>query len=187
MILKTKESKAIKIVSINRSMEVLNWYAIYTMPRAEKKVFQRMITKEIDVYLPLVTTMRKWSDRTKKVSVPLISSFVFVKTQEKNLNKLYDIQGVCGILKHLRKPAIIKDSEIENLKILLNESEKGLVLSEVEFEEGEEVVVTKGPFKGLEATCVLVKDKYRLIVGISAIGNWVEINIPISLVEKKSN
>lgn len=162
-----------------------NWYAIYTMPRAEKKVFERMINAEINVYLPLITTIRKWSDRKKKVTVPLISSFVFVRTQEKNLNKLYDIQGVCGVLKHLKKPAVIKESEIENLKILLSESEEYLVFNEIAFIEGEEVVVTKGPFKGLQAICILVKGKHRIIVGISAIGNWMEINIPISFVEKK--
>lgn len=170
---------------MSKTEEISNWYAIYTMPKAEKKVFERMDKLGINVYLPLISTMRKWSDRKKKVMIPLISSFVFVKTEEKNLIKLYDVQGVCGILKYLKKPAIIKENEIENLKILLNESEDCLVFNEIAFIEGEEVVVIKGPFKGLEATCILVKGKYRIIVGISAIGNWIEVNIPISFVQKK--
>ena len=170
---------------MSKTEEISNWYAIYTMPKAEKKVFERMDKLGINVYLPLISTMRKWSDRKKKVTVPLISSFVFVKEEEKNLIKLYDVQGVCGILKYLKKPAIIKENEIENLKILLNESEDCLVFNEIAFMEGEEVVVTKGPFKGLEAICILLKGKHRIIVGISAIGNWIEVNIPISFVQKK--
>ena len=53
-----------------------NWYAIYTMPRAEKKVYERLVDIGVTSYLPLVTTIRIWSDRKKKVTSPLISSYV---------------------------------------------------------------------------------------------------------------
>ena len=68
-----------------------DWYAIYTMPRSEKKVYNRIIESGIEAYLPLLTTVRIWSDRKKKVSLPLIPSFVFIKnlTMFKLYNKLY--------------------------------------------------------------------------------------------------
>ena len=52
--------------------------AVYTRPRAEKKVNGRLEEKGYTTYLPLKKTKRQWSDRVKIVELPLISSYVFV-------------------------------------------------------------------------------------------------------------
>ena len=56
---------------------VFSWYAVYTAARAEKKVKERLDQIGIENYLPLRTEYRVWSDRKKKVSVPLISGYIF--------------------------------------------------------------------------------------------------------------
>src|ERR1035437_2288373 len=96
------------------------WYAVYTKPRAEKKVFERLSAQGFEAYLPMQTRMREWSDRKKKVQTPLISSYVFVNTKKENLFTTLQIQGTARILKYLGKPAIIREYEIKNLRILLN-------------------------------------------------------------------
>lgn len=162
-----------------------NWFAVYTMPRAEKKVFDRINEFGVEAYLPLTTSIRIWSDRKKKVTSPLISSYVFVKIEETKLNELLKIQGVMGILKHLRKPAKIRDVEIENLKILLNDSENIALLDEdLVFEKGDKVRVIKGPFKGLIGDCYDVKGKHRIIAAISTVNHFFEVNVPMSFLEK---
>ena len=45
----------------------INWYAIYTNSRAEKKVHQNLLLEGYSSFLPLKTTLRQWSDRKKKV------------------------------------------------------------------------------------------------------------------------
>ena len=60
-----------------------NWYAIYTRAKAEKKVYEQLERSGYEVYLPLTTTIKQWSDRKKKIKTPLISSYVFIKTEEK--------------------------------------------------------------------------------------------------------
>ena len=84
-------------------MANINWYALYTMPRAEKKVYSRLEEAGYTVYLPLTTSFRVWSDRKKKITVPLISSYVFIYLEEDQLKNIFIIQGVCGILKYLNK------------------------------------------------------------------------------------
>jgi len=59
------------------------WYALYTRPRAEKLVFQRLIEEGIETFLPLQKTYRMWSDRKKLIEKPLLSSYVFVMTNKK--------------------------------------------------------------------------------------------------------
>ena len=163
-----------------------NWYAIYTMPRAEKKVYERLQENGITSYLPLITTIRIWSDRRKKVTSPLISSYVFVKMEESKLSSLYQIQGVTGILKHLKKPAIIRENEIDNLKILLSDSDNFSILDidNPIFEKGETVRVIKGPFQGLIAQFYENKGKHRVVVSIDSITTGFEVNVPSSFLEK---
>jgi hypothetical protein len=76
-----------------------------------------------DSFLPLITEMRQWSDRNKKVKTPLIKSYVFVKVKKKELAPIYAIPGVVAVLKHLGEPAIVTDVEINNLKIITNRSD----------------------------------------------------------------
>ncbi|MBT6356477.1 MAG: antitermination protein NusG, partial [Chloroflexi bacterium] len=42
------------------------WYAIYVKSRHEKVIFSELRKKGIESSLPLMTTIRQWSDRRKK-------------------------------------------------------------------------------------------------------------------------
>ena len=105
-------------MELTKSETEQNWYAVFTKPRAEKKVVERLEEGDIEVFLPLVKTLRQWSDRKKYVQLPLIPSYVFVRMNEKDLNKVLPYPGTVAVLKHLGKPAKVKQSEIDNLKIL---------------------------------------------------------------------
>ena len=173
-----------------KSSELKNqnyWYAVYTKPRAEKKVYQRMLDHGIDAFLPLVKTVRQWSDRKKTVQVPLISSYVFVNMPEQDLNKTLPIHGTVNVLKHLGKPAKVRDIEIENLKILSGTSDN------IEFEncarliEGDIVQVDKGPFTGLIATCEKKYGNHRVVVKIDSLQSCVVVNVPLSYLRKIEN
>jgi transcription antitermination factor NusG len=90
-------------------------------------------------------------------------------------------------LKYLKKPAIIRESEIENLKILLSDSDNFYILDNPIFEIGETVRVIKGPFQGLIAQLYENKGKHRVIVKIDSITTGFEVNVPASFLEKYNN
>lgn len=160
-----------------------NWYALRTNPRAEKKVAERLTQAGFHVYLPLVTTLKIWSDRKKKVQTPLIPSFVFVKTTPTELFNTLSIPGTASVLRYLGKPAIVRNEEIENLKILMNDAEQVAPCNGINIQQGEEVEVIRGPFVGLTAHAVQVQGKYRIIVNIAALGAAFNVNIPLSFVQ----
>src|SRR6185369_12090566 len=54
------------------------WFAIQTRSRHEKKVADELTGRGVEVFLPLIKQMRKWSDRTKKVDFPLFAGYAFV-------------------------------------------------------------------------------------------------------------
>ena len=163
-----------------------NWYAIYTKPRTEKKVYERMLLKGYNAYLPLVTSIREWSDRKKKVVTPLISGYVFVNMNKDNLFETMNIQGTLGVLRYLGKPAVVREEEIANLKILLNDTENFCELKSVSFEKGEQVEVVNGLFKGLKGYSVNILGKHRIVVEVEAIGSRLAVNVPLDFVKKIS-
>ena len=162
-----------------------NWYALRSKSRAEKKVVERLVESGFEAYLPLVTTLKVWSDRKKKVQTPLIPSFVFIRTDKEQLFEALDTQGVAGVLRFLNQPAIIRNEEIDNMKILLNDMEQVETVEVSAIRKGEEVEVVRGPFAGLLAQAIEIKGKYRVVVNIAALGAAFSINIPMSFVEKR--
>jgi len=164
-----------------------NWYAIRTHSRAEKKVYERLNDLGYETFLPLVTSIKQWSDRKKKVTEPLIKSFVFVKTSNDKFSEILALSGVVNILKYLGKPAIVRDVEIDNLKIIVGNSEKIKIISPINLLEGEIIEVIKGPFKGLFATYINKAGKYRVIVKVEALQSFMEVNLPLNSIKKVAN
>ena len=139
------------------------WFAIYTRPKNEKKVVAGLEKIGIEVYCPMVKQVKQWSDRKKKVEVPLINSYVFVNIEESDRNIVFEIPGVVRYLFWLGKPAVIQEQEIEVLRASL----KG-ILSTVEVNEiqpGDNLTISNGPFQGKEGVVSQVeKNNIRLVL-----------------------
>lgn len=99
---------------------VFSWYAVYTAARAEKKVKERLDQIGIENYLPLRTEYRVWSDRKKKVSVPLISGYIFVHIKEETFVPVLTTPGVVTFLKEKGKAVAIPAEQIERLRFVEN-------------------------------------------------------------------
>jgi transcription antitermination factor NusG len=99
-----------------------SWHVIYTKPRAEKKVEERLNNIGIKAYCPVKQEIKQWSDRKKKILVPVLPSMVLVNIDEKERNKVFDIPGVVRYMFWLGKHAVVKEDEIDSLKNLLNQN-----------------------------------------------------------------
>lgn len=141
----------------------MNWYALYTKPKNEKKVADQLTQSGIQVYCPMVTQIKQWSDRKKKVETPLIPSYVFVNIEEKNRNDVFEVHGVVRYLFWLGKPAIVRNEEILALQEGLKETVSAVEITD--YKTGESIIITEGPFKGKEGTVKEVKkNKLQLVL-----------------------
>tara|TARA_B100001287_G_scaffold14511_1_gene10927 strand:+ start:71 stop:595 length:525 start_codon:yes stop_codon:yes gene_type:complete len=160
------------------------WYVIKTMSRAEKKTAERLDSMGFIIYLPLQTTIKQWSDRKKKIEVPLIPGVLFVNCDESTLNGIYDIQGVHSILRLSGKFAIVREEEIHNLQVLLKDR---IEIAEEDFEtilEGELVEIIGGPLQGIIATSIEHQRNYKIIIQFESIGRQFVVHVPRSQVRK---
>jgi transcription antitermination factor NusG len=143
-------------LSSKDSLDVQKWFVIKTNSRAEKKVKERLQKLGFEVFLPLQTSLKQWSDRKKKVFLPLISSTLFIHSTESDLRLIYATPGFHSVLHYQSKPAIVRDFEINNLRIILQPEIENQFEETTSIETGDLVEVIKGPFQGLIATSIEV-------------------------------
>ncbi|MGA9637280.1 UpxY family transcription antiterminator [Flavobacterium sp.] len=156
----------------------MNWYVVYTKPKWEKKVVEQLVKLGIECYCPLVIKMRQWSDRKKKVEVPLFNSYVFVQLEESDRNLVFQSAGAVRYLFWLGKPAIVRDDEISTIKKWL-EKPNNIDISILPYKIGDKIKVESGPFLGQEAVvkelnkthCMLVLESLGCVLKMDLVAN----------------
>lgn len=143
------------------------WFALYTESRQEKKVTKRLVQLGVEVYCPLIIQERQWSDRKKKVEVPLLSSYVFVKLEEHERELVFQVSGIVRYLYWLGKPAIVKDSEIEVMKNWLQD--KYVSFEVIGIQPGSDYEIPSGPFIGHKGKVEKV-DKNQIVLILKELG-----------------
>jgi transcription antitermination factor NusG len=139
------------------------WYAVYTKPRWEKKVAELLSRQKIENYCPLNTVIRKWSDRKKKISEPLFTSYVFVRVMEQQHIQVKKTDGIVNLVYWLSKPAVIKDREIEAIREFLNEY-KNVRLEKTQVNVNDMVRILRGPLTQYEGNVMSVKSNTVKVV-----------------------
>jgi len=158
------------------------WYAVYTRPRFEKQVAQRLGEQGIEAYLPLIKTMRQWSDRKKMVEIPLFSSYVFVQIDRRDYDIVLQTQGVVKYISFEGKAATIPPEQINNLKIIVNSDEK-IETTWKPHQKGDKVMVNAGSLKGLKGELISDGERKKVLIRIDSIDQNLTVEIHSSLIE----
>jgi transcription antitermination factor NusG len=143
-----------------------NWYVLQTKPRNEKVVLSQIEQKNIEVYVPFTEKIRIWSDRKKKIQVPLFSGYVFIHANEEE--RVRAVSNTIGAIRYIffqSRPAVVSDREIELIKNSLLEPEK-ISIEETKIRKGDPILVTHGLFKGMKGYVNEFRGNYKLTVNI---------------------
>lgn len=141
----------------------MNWYVVYTNPKSERKVAERLNEIGIVAYCPLIEKIRQWSDRNKKILVPLFNSYVFVQVTDKDRNRIFEIAGAVRYLFWLGKPAVVKNIEIETIKEWLSIPSTYNIMVD-KWQKGDKIVLSTGPFVTQSAIVQEVKQNHYLLI-----------------------
>ncbi len=153
----------------------MNWYVVYTKPKWEKKVAEQLTKSGIECYCPLIIQERQWSDRKKKVEVPLFNSYVFVRLAENNRNAVFQSSGVVRYLFWLSKPAIVREEEINVIKKWLNASNDTDFSIEC-YKIGDAVKIDSGPFSDQKAVVQEI-NKTHYVLYLESLGCVLKMKI----------
>jgi len=152
------------------------WFVFYTKSRQEKKVRQLVERKGCEVYLPTQKVIKQWSDRKKKVEVPLFNSYLFIFTTESLIQEILQTPGVAWVIRNNGRPAILHDREYKAIQRFLETGLTIEVLSAVSVEEGNRVEVADGPLRGAIGY-VAAKNPGKFMVLLEGIGQSIHVEI----------
>jgi transcription antitermination factor NusG len=154
-----------------------NWYALHTRGRHEKMVEHRLRERGVATYLPLITEVHRWSDRKKKVELPLFSGYLFVKVAPSRVSNLIvlRVDGVFNFVGPRGAGTPIPESQIEAIRTLV---EGRLAWSSHPFLKiGQRVRVRSGALSGIEGILVSRSGDSTLVISVDAIQRSLAVRV----------
>ncbi len=163
------------------------WHAVYLRSRTEKKVYEEILNKGIECYLPLKSTKRIWSDRVKFITEPILPGYVFVRV---SYYEYYDVLVVNGVLRYVcfdNKPAVVSDYQINLLKLFVEHLNDKIEVSAERIKKGNLVKIISGPLKDVVGEVMEARGKRHLLLRFDQLGYTLQVDLDQNEVEVVSN
>jgi len=143
------------------------WFVVYTRPQQELKVAHELSRMGITNYCPTIILVKQYSDRKKKVSKPLLSSYVMVELEQNERNKVFACNGIVRYLFFLGKPAVIPASDITLMQDHLNGVYNDIKVTTLSV--GDSHTIAEGPFSGVSGR-VVQSDNTKVKLELASLG-----------------
>ncbi len=153
------------------------WYGLHTQSRHEKIVVQRLQERGVTTFLPLVTEVRRWSDRKKSVELPLFSCYVFARFVPNRAERLrvLRVDGVFGLVGARGEGVPIPDEQIDAVRSLIDGQ---LPWSSHPFLKiGQRVRIRSGALNGVEGVLVQRNGDRTLVISVDAIQRSLAVRV----------
>jgi transcription antitermination factor NusG len=154
------------------------WYAIHTRSHFERKVYDGLVGKRIEALLPRIQVMSRRKDRRKKIFVPMLPGYVFVRS-ELEPDEYYQIIKTVGVVRMVGfqgKPVPADENEIASL-IVLDGTDR-TVQNRDFMKRGDRVMIMEGPLKGLVGFYLKHRGQSgKVVVSITLLHRSLEVEI----------
>ena len=170
----------ISVAQSETSLQV-RWYATHVCSRHEKQVVSQLQERNVDCFLPVYRSVRRWKDRRKELDLALFPGYVFVHMDLKDRLRVLQLPSVVRFVSFGGHPAPLPDSEIEALS---NGLASGIKAEPHPYlKVGQRVRVRSGPMVGAQGILVRRKDRFRLVLSIDLIMRSVAVEVDEADVE----
>jgi len=156
---------------------VTKWYALTTRSRHEWVVSQQIKVRGLESFLPTKIETHHWSDRQKKVELPLFPGYVFFRTvmSTEVHRTLNGLRGCAGILTMQGKPIAIPDEQISGIQKILEQ--RFLCTRYPYLTLGRRVRIRGGSLEGIEGILISASGENRLVISVDSIARSFAIQI----------
>jgi transcription antitermination factor NusG len=157
------------------------WYAAYTSANHEKRVAGQFGVREVEHFLPLYASQRRWKDRRVMLELPLFPGYVFVRLALRDRLQVQQVPGVAWLVGFNGTPAALPEEEIETLRKSLG---NGIHAAPHPYlTVGRRVRIKAGPLAGMEGVLQRRKGSFRLVISIELIQRSVAVDADAADVE----
>lgn len=152
------------------------WLVCHTKPRCEKKFAALMQAENFDHYLPLIDSIRRYAQQTKRFTKPLFPGYVFAQVPVELKTRIYQ--------QDLLARAIIVDDVPKFLRQL--DDVKRIVASGAELSvmplltKGRRAKILGGPLHGLEGIIDNPANPQGIMLAVDVLRQGLLVKVPAS-------
>lgn len=161
----------------------LGWYLVHTKPRLEQTALTHLERQGYRCYLPMLQVEKVRRGKAAIVSEPMFARYLFVRLdtsgQGQSWTPIHSTVGVSRLVRFGSQPARADDALIELLQ-----SREGALPAATLFDPGETVVVTHGPFAGIEAIYQSSDAERRAMILLEILSKPVSLRIDAAMLRK---
>ena len=153
----------------------LPWFALVVRPHHEQTVRDGLTMKGLENFLPQYTAMRHWSDRSKRLSLPLFPGYVFCRFEPGRPTPVLRTPGVRSAVSFGKILTSIPESDIQRLRLIVDSG------SGVEpwpyIQVGQRMRINAGPLAGLDGILQEVRNTWRIVVGVDLLQRSIAVQL----------
>lgn len=162
-------------MSIEQPLTNFEWFAVHTWSRHEKSVCEQLRGKQIETFLPLYRSSKRWKNGQVGAQLPLFSGYIFVHIDARTHLSVLQTPGVARFVGFGSEPAPVPDHEIAQLEAAVA---KGLEVSPHPFlAVGQRVQIQSGPLAGLKGILTRDKGGCRVILSVELISRSISVEL----------
>lgn len=164
--------------TMGNSESQMFWYAAYTSSRHEKTVAEHLRQRDVECFLPLYETVRRWNNGRHRVQLPLFPSYVFVRMEMRNKLRVLQVPGLVQLVTFQGSPATLPDAEVETLRSALA---AGVMAQPYRYlNVGSKVEVCRGPLQGMRGILLRHQGQFRVVISVEMIMRSIVVEVDAS-------
>jgi len=158
------------------------WFALYTASRHEKRVAEHLSLREIQFYLPLYKSARKWSDGSRvTLDLPLFPGYLFIHIQRSERSRVLGVPGALAVVGGTGgEPAWLPDATIDALRSGL---EARPARPHPLLTVGQRARIRSGALTGFEGIVVRNKNSFRVVLTVEHIMQSYAVEVALEDLE----
>ena len=155
-------------------MEETYWLGCHTKPRCEKKFAALMLAEKFEHYLPLVNSVRKYAQQTKKFTKPLFPGYVFAQVPVERKARIYQQDLLARAIIVEDVPKFLR--QLADVKTIVA---SGLELSVMPLlTKGRRVKLVGGPLHGLEGFVDNPANPQGIVISVDVLQQGLLVKVP---------
>jgi transcription antitermination factor NusG len=160
------------------------WFAVYTAPRHEKFVHAQLVAKQIQSFLPLYKTVRKWKNGVRReIDNPLFPGYLFVHLAPDERLPVLQTSGVVHFVGKGTAPVALDEQEMNALRV---GAQRFSLLPRDFLSAGDSVCITRGPLRGVRGYVEREGNDMTFVVSIQLIQKSFAIRVEANDLELAS-
>mgnify|MGYP001198471376 CR=1 FL=1 len=161
------------------------WYAVRVRNKTERQVSKYFTTLDVEHYLPIQQRVYKRGTKRIEKEVLPIPRMVFVRIPKRDMVVVRQTPNVYNFIcdRINNRPEPIPHYQMVNFKMMVEVSEKDIIMTEERLPKGTPVEVMKGELEGLCGDLIRYDNKYHLVVRVDLLGSAL-VRMPASWVRR---